>query len=79
MPELVTMRITLDPVLREQLKVRAIERGMTHAELLPKLLAQGLRSQPDKADAAPMIARPRNGQVPEESAAKIKDTPPLGL
>lgn len=78
MPELVTMRITLDPVLKEQLKVRAIERGMTHVELLPKLLAHGLRSEPDKADAAPIIARSRNGQVPEESAAKIKDTAPPG-
>lgn len=78
MPELVTMRITLDPVLKEQLKVRAIERGMTHAELLPKLLSQGLRSESDKADAAPITATSKTGQVPEEPAAKIKEAPPPG-
>ena len=76
MPELVTMRITVDPVLKEQLKVRAIERGMTQAELLPKLLAQGLRSEPNEADAVPTTMK--SGQVPEEPAAKNKDAPPPG-
>lgn len=76
MSELVTMRITLDPALKEQLKLRAIERGMTHAELLPRLLAQGLRSEPDKADAAPTTAISKSGQVPKEPVAEIGDAPP---
>ena len=77
MPELVTMRITVDPVLKEQLKLRAIERGMTHAELLPKLLAQGLRSEPDKANGARNAAK--SGRGPKENVAKVENASPPEL
>ena len=76
MSELVTMRITLNPVLKEQLKLRALERGMTHAELLPRLLAQGLQSEPDKADTATAAAISVNGKVAKEPVAEIEDAPP---
>ena len=72
MSELVTMRVTVDPVLKEQLKLRAIERGMTHAELLPKLLEQGLQSEPGQSESA----TPMCGKVPKEPVAKIKEAPP---
>jgi hypothetical protein len=39
MSVLVTMRIALDPVLKEQLKLRAIERGMTRGELFQSSLS----------------------------------------
>jgi hypothetical protein len=76
MSELVTMRVTLDPVLKEQLKLRAIERGMTHAELLPKLLAQGLQAEPDKADTATNVEASMSSLVPTEPASEIGDAPP---
>jgi hypothetical protein len=76
MSELVTMRITLDPVLKEQLKLRAIERGMTHGELLPRLLAQGLQSEPDKPTVAPTDTISGNHAVLMEPAAEIEDALP---
>lgn len=70
------MRLTLDPVLKEQLKLRAIERGMTHAELLPKLLAQGLQSEPDKAETAPTAAILMNGAGAIEPVTDTVDASP---
>ena len=76
MSELVTMRLTLDPVLREQLKVTGIERGMTLTELLPKLLAQGLQSEPDKPAPAQPAAGSMNGAGAIEPVTEMVDAPP---
>ena len=73
MSDLVTVRITVDPVLKEQLKLTAIERGMTQGELLPKLLAQGLQSEPNKAVPAPTAVNSANGAVPMAMVTRIEE------
>ncbi|NJS14194.1 MAG: hypothetical protein HC788_05700 [Sphingopyxis sp.] len=52
MSDLVTMRITLDPVTKEQFKLRGIERGMTPSELVTKLAMAALHSEASDTEIA---------------------------